>query len=154
MIVATFSSCFLLLLLVLVLPLLLVVLLELVLQASTTYPSPHRNTMLLKDGTTSKNMLPRGLTSFLDSVQNKTIAWACCCCWRFLQKMHFWLSLALLVALKPSTLQLRDSFRGFGARGKRKSCLQDHLCLPFACSFPCSWNPYKRENCLTLLLKP
>ena len=48
---ATFSSCFLLLLL-------LVVLLELVLQASTTYPSPHRNTMLLKDGTTSKNMLP------------------------------------------------------------------------------------------------
>ena len=64
---ATFSSCFLLLLL-------LVVLLELVLQASTTYPSPHRNTMLLKDGTTSKNMLPRGLTSLLDSVQSKTIA--------------------------------------------------------------------------------
>jgi len=27
-----------------------VVLLELVLQASKTYPSPHRNTMLLKDG--------------------------------------------------------------------------------------------------------
>ena len=38
----------------------------LVLQASKTYPSPHRNTMLLKDGTTSKNMLPRGLTSLLD----------------------------------------------------------------------------------------
>ena len=66
MILATFSSCFLLLLLVL--------LLELVLQASTRYPSPHRNTMLLKDGTTSKNMLPRGLTSLLDSVQNKAIA--------------------------------------------------------------------------------
>ena len=30
--------------------------------------------MLLKDGTTSKNMLPRGLTSLLDSVQNKAIA--------------------------------------------------------------------------------
>ena len=65
MILATYSSCFLLL---------LVVLLELVLQASTTYPSPHRNTMLLKDGTTSKNMLPRGLTSLLDSVQSTTIA--------------------------------------------------------------------------------
>ena len=46
----------------------------LVLQASKTYPSPHRNTMLLKDGTTSKNMLPRGLTSLLDSVKNKAIA--------------------------------------------------------------------------------
>ena len=34
----------------LLLLLLLVVLLELVLQASKTYPSPHRNTMLLKDG--------------------------------------------------------------------------------------------------------
>ena len=46
----------------------------LVLQASKTYPSPHRNTMLLKDGTTSKNMLPRDLTSLLDSVKNKAIA--------------------------------------------------------------------------------
>ena len=43
----------------------------LVLQASKTYPSPHRNTMLLKDGTTSKNMLPWGLTSLLDSDKNK-----------------------------------------------------------------------------------
>ena len=46
----------------------------LALQASKTYPSPHRNTMLLKDGTTSKNMLPRDLTSLLDSVKNKAIA--------------------------------------------------------------------------------
>ena len=46
----------------------------LVLQASKTYSSPHRNTMLLKDGTTSKNMLPRDLTSLLDSVKNKAIA--------------------------------------------------------------------------------
>ena len=46
----------------------------LVLQASKTYPSPHRNTMLLKDGTTSKNMLPRDLTSLVDSVKNKAIA--------------------------------------------------------------------------------
>ena len=45
--------------------LLVVVLLEVVLQASKTHPSPHRNTMLRKDGTTSKNMLPRGLTSLL-----------------------------------------------------------------------------------------
>ena len=51
-----------------------VVLLEVVLQASKTHPSPHRNTMLLKDGTTSKNMLPRGLTSPLDSGKNKAIA--------------------------------------------------------------------------------
>ena len=53
----------------------------------------------LKDGTTSKNMLPRGLTSLLDSGKNKAIAalatpkhhategrngdcscWDCCCC--------------------------------------------------------------------------
>ena len=46
----------------------------LVLQASKTYPSPHRNTMALKDGTTSKNMLSRGLTSLLDSGKNKAIA--------------------------------------------------------------------------------
>ena len=46
----------------------------LALLASKTYPSPHRNTMLLKDGTTSKNMLPRDLTSLLDSVKNKAIA--------------------------------------------------------------------------------
>ena len=46
----------------------------LVLQASKTYPSPHRNTMLLRDGTTSKNMLPRDLTSLVDSVKNKAIA--------------------------------------------------------------------------------
>ena len=46
-------------------------LLELMLQASKTHPSPHRNTMLLKDGTTSKNMLPWGLTSLLDSGKNK-----------------------------------------------------------------------------------
>ena len=59
------------LLLLLLLLLLLVVLLELVLQASKTHPSPHRNTMLLKDGTTSKNMLPWGLTSLLDSDKNK-----------------------------------------------------------------------------------
>ena len=39
-----------------------------------THPSPHRNTMLLKDGTTSKNMLPRGLTPLLDSGKNKAIA--------------------------------------------------------------------------------
>ena len=51
-----------------------VVLLKVVLQASKTHPSPHRNTMLLKDGTTSKNMLPRGLTSLLDSGKNKSIA--------------------------------------------------------------------------------
>ena len=30
--------------------------------------------MALKDGTTSKNMLPRGLTSLLDSGKNKAIA--------------------------------------------------------------------------------
>ena len=30
--------------------------------------------MLLKDGTTSKNMLPRGITSLLDSVKNKASA--------------------------------------------------------------------------------
>ena len=46
----------------------------LVLQASKTYSSPHRITMLLKDGTTSKNMLPPDLTSLLDSVKNKAIA--------------------------------------------------------------------------------
>ena len=39
--------------------------------AARRHPSPHRNTMLLKDGTTSKNMLPRGLTSLLDSGKNK-----------------------------------------------------------------------------------
>ena len=50
-----------------------VVLLEVVLQASKTHPSPHRNTMLLKDGTTSKNMLPRGLTSLLDSGKTKRV---------------------------------------------------------------------------------
>ena len=50
-----------------------VVLLEVVLQASKTHPSPHRNTMLLKDGTTSKNMLPRGLTSLLDSGKKKRL---------------------------------------------------------------------------------
>ena len=53
--------------------LLLVLLLEVVLQASKTHPSPHRNTMLLKDGTTSKNMLPRGLTSLLDSGKKKRL---------------------------------------------------------------------------------
>ena len=42
-----------------------------VLQISKTHSSPHRNNMLLKDGTTSKNMLPRGLTSLLDSSKNK-----------------------------------------------------------------------------------
>ena len=73
------------LLLLLLLLLLLVVLLELMLQASKTHPSPHRNTMLLKDGTTSKNMLPRGLTSLLDpsgfcSEQSDCSCWACCCC--------------------------------------------------------------------------
>ena len=46
----------------------------LALLASKTYSSPHRNTMLLKDGTTSKNMLPRDLTSLLDYVKNKAIA--------------------------------------------------------------------------------
>ena len=30
--------------------------------------------MLLKDGTTSKNILPRGITSLLDSVKNKASA--------------------------------------------------------------------------------
>ena len=50
-----------------------VVLLEVVLQACKTHPSPHRNTMLLKDGTTSKNMLPRGLTSLLDSGKKKRL---------------------------------------------------------------------------------
>ena len=74
--------------------LLLVLLLEVVLQASKTHPSPHRNTMLLKDGTTSKNMLPRGLTSLLDSGKKRDCScwaaaaagagdcscWACCCC--------------------------------------------------------------------------
>ena len=39
----------LLLLLLLLLLVLLVLLLQLVLQASKTYPSPHRNTMVLKD---------------------------------------------------------------------------------------------------------
>ena len=51
-----------------------VVLLELMLQASKRHPSPHRNTMLLKDGTTSKNMLLPGLTSLLDSGKNKASA--------------------------------------------------------------------------------
>ena len=50
-----------------------VVLLEVVLQASKPHPSPHRNTMLLKDGTTSKNILPRGLTSLLDSGKKKRL---------------------------------------------------------------------------------
>ena len=36
----------------------------------------------------------------------------------------------------------------------RSSCLQYHLCLPFACFFPCSWNAYKREKCQTSRLKP
>ena len=53
---------------------LLVLLLQLLLQASKTYLSPHRNTMPLKDGTTSKNTLPRGLTSLLDPVKNKATA--------------------------------------------------------------------------------
>ena len=57
-------------LLLLLLLLLLVVLLELVLQAFKTHPSPHRNTMLLKDGTTSKNMLPPGLDVPSDSSKN------------------------------------------------------------------------------------
>ena len=48
-----------------------VVLLKVVLQACKTHPSPHQNTMLLKDETTSKNMLSRGLTSLLDSSNNK-----------------------------------------------------------------------------------
>ena len=47
-----------------------VVLLEVMLQASKTHPSPHRNTMLLKDGTTSKNMLPPGLDVPSDSSKN------------------------------------------------------------------------------------
>ena len=47
-----------------------VVLLEVMLQASKTHPSPHRNTMLLKDGTTSKNMLPPGLDVPSDSIKN------------------------------------------------------------------------------------
>ena len=34
----------------------------------------QQNTMALKDGTTSKNMLSRGLTSLLDSGKNKAIA--------------------------------------------------------------------------------
>ena len=29
-----------------------------------------------------------------------------------------------------------------------------HLCLPFACFFPCSWNAYRREKCQTSRLKP
>jgi len=61
----------LLLLLLQLLLLLLLLLLVVLLQASKTHPSPHRNTMLLKDGTTSKNMLPRSLTSLLDSGKNK-----------------------------------------------------------------------------------
>ena len=32
--------------------------------------------------------------------------------------------------------------------------LAAHLCLPFACCFPCSWNPYKRQKCQTSRLKP
>ena len=36
----------------------------------------------------------------------------------------------------------------------RSSCLQYHLCLPFACFFPWSWNAYKREKCQTSRLKP
>ena len=47
-----------------------VVLLEVMLQASKTHPSPHRNTMLLKDGTASKNMLPPGLDVPSDSSKN------------------------------------------------------------------------------------
>ena len=45
-------------------------------------PSPHRNIMLLKDGTTSKNMLPQGLTSLLDpsGFWDDCSCWACCCC--------------------------------------------------------------------------
>ena len=90
MILATFSSCFLLLL--------LVVLLELVLQAPTTYPSPHRNTMLLKDGTTSKNMLPEAWRPFWILFRAKRLqlpglllllllfllfcCWCCCWSWR------------------------------------------------------------------------
>ena len=42
--------------LLLLLLLLLVLLLEVVLQASKTHPSPHQNTMLLKDETTSKSI--------------------------------------------------------------------------------------------------
>ena len=56
--------------LLLLLLLLLLVLLELVLQAFKTHPSPHRNTMLMKDGTTSKNMLPPGLDVPSDSSKN------------------------------------------------------------------------------------
>ena len=36
----------------------------------------------------------------------------------------------------------------------RSSCFQNHLCLPFACFFPCSWKAYKREKCQTSRLKP
>ena len=36
----------------------------------------------------------------------------------------------------------------------RSSCLQYHLCLPFACFFPWSCNAYKREKCQTSRLKP
>ena len=60
--------------LLLLLLVVVVVLLELMLQASKRHPSPHRNTMLLKDGTTSKNMLLPGLTSLLDSGKNKASA--------------------------------------------------------------------------------
>ena len=76
--------------------LLLLVLLELVLQASKTHPSPHRNTMLLKDGTTSKNMLRRR-TTFLQLLLMVVVQasaalllqlfflflllYCSCCCW-------------------------------------------------------------------------
>ena len=52
----------------------------LLLQASKTYPSPHRNTKLMKDGTTSKNTLPQGLTFLLDPMKNKASSAACCSC--------------------------------------------------------------------------
>ena len=52
---------------------LLVVLLEVVLQASKTHPSPHRNTMLLKDGTTSKNMCPGAWRPFWILVKTKRV---------------------------------------------------------------------------------
>ena len=47
------------------------------------FATPKHHATVLKDGTTSKNMLPRGLTSLLDSGKNKAIAAAepaCCCC--------------------------------------------------------------------------
>ena len=75
--------------------LLLLVLLELVL-AFKTHPSPHRNTMLLKDGTTSKNMLRRR-TTFLQLLLMVVVQasaalllqlfflflllYCSCCCW-------------------------------------------------------------------------